>query len=209
MNYQDIRELSERAASGDDAALRELQSLSATWANRANSRIKEFEKRNFKANPAYVRAKDYLQETQGRSNFSRSKKLEGADLEEQIDELYRFLYGETPTTVYEERKRLSGIDKQIEENFLEVPEDMDEESFKRKMVEFYESDWWNEYKKAHGRIGSPKDIILRAQEAIASGASIRRLNEAYDAYLAGNESSESGETTVDDFLSVFENWERI
>lgn len=206
MTYQDTRELISRMYAGDNGAERQLQLESARLAKRANVRLKALEVHNY-STPASRRAYGYL-EMEDRTKFSESKKLTGETLEQQLDELNRFLQGES--TLTEARRYLSGIDTLENSGIIEGFEnDRQERMFQR----FLESDYWNnEIKRTLGRdykkgTGELADRLAQAEEAIKSGATVKELE---DIYIQFKEREMEGTLESDeDYLSVFENWVQI
>lgn len=203
MTYQEIRVLIEQMQSGDDTALEILQEESARMAKRANVRLKALEEHNY-STPASRRAFGFL-DMDDRSRFSESKKLTGDSLEQQLEELDRFLEG--PSTVTEARRYLSGIDNLTESGILD---EFDSKAEERMFQRFLESDYWNnEVKKTLGRdykkgSGELADRMAQAQEAIKSGATVKDLERIYDQFKERERIGilQEGE----DFLSVFEDW---
>lgn len=208
MTYQTTRELIDRMNTGDPEALRELQQESARLAKRANVRLKALEEHNY-STPASRRAYGFL-EMEDRNRFSESKKLTGDTLEQQLEELNRFLNMETGSTITEAKHYLSGIDKLQESGILdEFDSDREEKLFQR----FLESDYWNnEIKKTLGRdykkgSGELADRLTQAQEAIKSGATVKDLERIYDDFKKREMSGELKDG--EDYLSVFEDWVQV
>ena len=202
MKYQEIRILIDQMEQGDDTALELLQAESAKMAKRANVRLKALEEHNY-STPASRRAFGFL-DMEDRARFSESKKLTGETLEQQLEELNRFLSG--PSTISEAREYLSGFDK-LQEGILE---EFDSKAESKAMQRFLESDYWNnEIKKTLGRdykkgSGELADRISAAQEAIKSGAKVQDLERIYDDFKQREMTGDlqKGE----DYLSVFEDW---
>lgn len=206
MNYQELRVLIDQMNQGDVTALELLQSESAKMAKRANVRLKALEDHNY-STPASRRAFGFL-DMEDRTRFSESKKLTGDSLEQQLEELDRFLTGDS--TLTEARHYLSGIDKLEESGIIEDFESPQEEkAFQR----FLESDYWNnEIKKTLGRdykkgSGELADRMAQAQEAIKSGATVNDLNRIYKQFKTREQLGilQEGE----DYLSVFEDWVEV
>lgn len=203
MTYQEIRILFDQMEQGDETALELLQSESAKLAKRANVRLKALEEHNY-STPASRRAFGFL-DMEDRARFSESKKLTGDSLEQQLEELNRFLSG--PSTVSEAREYLSGFDKLQEEGILD---EFDSKAESKAMQRFFESDYWNnEIKKTLGRdykkgSGELADRISAAQEAIKSGATVKDLERIYKQFRERERLGilQEGE----DYLSVFDDW---
>lgn len=208
MTYQGTRELIERMNSGDPEALRELQQESARLAKRANVRLKALEEHNY-STPASRRAFGFL-EMEDRSRFSESKKLSGDTLEQQLEELNRFLNVETGSTITEAKHYLSGVEGLQNAGILE---DFDTDREERIFQRFLESDYWNnEIKKTLGRdyrkgSGELADRLSQAQEAIKSGATVKDLERIYDDFKQREMAGELQEG--EDYLSVFEDWVQV
>lgn len=206
MTYQELRILIDQMEQGDATALELLQTESAKMAKRANVRLKALEEHNY-STPASRRAFGFL-DMEDRNRFSESKKLTGDSLEQQLEELDRFLSGDS--TLTEARHYLSGIDKLEESGIIDEFESPREEKvFQR----FLESDYWNnEIKKTLGRdykkgSGELADRMAQAQEAIKSGATVNDLNRIYKQFKTREQLGilQEGE----DYLSVFEDWVEV
>lgn len=205
MTYQETRELLERASDGDQAALRELQLESSRLAKRANVRLSALEKKGF-STQASRRAYAFL-DIDDRVKFSESKKLTGDALENQIEELHRFLESGQSTT-RDAREYLSGINKLTERGIIE---DFDTQSEKNAFLRFLESDYWNDLKLSLGKGRSPtgaKEALQAAQNAIANGAKISDLKKAYQDFKSKESfaTQEIGKAMESDIYSVIENW---
>lgn len=206
MTYQEIRILIDQMEQGDTTALELLQAESAKQAKRANVRLKALEEHNY-STPASRRAFGFL-DMEDRNRFSESKKLTGDSLEQQLEELNRFLSG--PSTISEAREYLSGFNKLQEEGILE---EFDSKAESKAMQRFMESDYWNnEIKKTLGRdykkgSGELADRISAAQEAIKSGATVKDLERIYEQFKTRERLGilQEGE----DYLSVFEDWVEV
>lgn len=206
MTYQDARELIELMNAGDPEALSELQAESARLAKRANVRLKALEEHNYMT-PAVKRALGFL-DMEDRTRFTESKKLTGETLEQQLEELNRFLEGDT--TVTEARRYLAGIDKLQE---MDILDDIDSQKEERAIERFLSSDYWNnEIKKTLGRnyragSGELAGRISQAQEAIKAGATVNDLEKIYDQFKTRESLGilQEGE----DYLSVFEDWVKV
>lgn len=206
MTYHETRKLIDLMNSGDENALQELRQESARLAKRANVRLSALEQKGY-STPASRRAFGFL-DLEERTRFSESKKLSAETLEQQLEELNRFLSG--PSTVSEAREYVSGFDKLQEAGILE---EFDSKKESKVMMRFLESDYWNneikktlgrEYKKGSGELA---DRISAAQEAIKGGAKVQDLEKIYKQFLERERLGilQDGE----DFLSVFEDWVEI
>lgn len=195
-----IQEINSLYQKGDIEALRDLNEI---LAKRANQRIKEFEKRNMET-AAYQRAKGYIQEYKELGNgetFSRRKKLDIDELYQNVKEESKFLRSQTSTVSGEMKRRekifntLTKKDKNGR-SIIPMPEDMDRDQYKKKFLDFLDTDVWNEIKKS---LYADTNITMdEAGEAIAQGASVDDLVSAYNDYL-------SGETETDIF-TIWDDW---
>lgn len=195
-----IQEINSLYQKGDIEALRNLNEI---LAKRANQRIKEFEKRDMET-AAYQRAKGYIQEYKELGNgetFSRRKKLDIDELYQNVKEESKFLRSQTSTVSGEMKRRekifntLTKKDKNGK-SIIPMPEDMDTDQYKKKFLDFLDTDVWNEIKKS---LYADTNITMdEAGEAIAQGASVDDLVSAYNDYL-------SGETETDIF-TIWDEW---
>ena len=205
MTYQQIRELIDQAESGDAAALREAQQESARMAKRANVRLSALKEKGY-STPASRRAYSFL-DLEDRNKFSESRRLTGAELESNLEELNRFLNEEKGSTVTEAKEYLAGLDKLQNSNVIE---DFESDEEKRAFLRFLSSDYWNDLKMTMGKGKSPagsKEALQAAQDALRSGATVKQLNDAYQDF---KEREMSGHLEKDeDILSVFENWAEV
>lgn len=194
-----IQEINNLYARGDIVALR---SLNETLAKRANQRMKEFEKRGLET-AAYNRAKGFIQEYEELGNginFSRRKSLDIDDLVLNITEEAKFLRSQTSTVSGEMKRREKIFDTLTKKDkngksIIPLPEEAGEvESYKKKFLDFLDSDVWSEIKKS---LYADTNITMdEAGEAIAAGASVDDLVSAFNDF-------KSGETDTD----IFEIWD--
>lgn len=202
--------------------LEELQALNEVIAKRANQRFKELEKHGMNKTAAYNTAKYYLQtesELSGGETFSR-KKIEDIDaLGEDLKQASKFLRSQT-STVSGETKRRKKIykslttNREVKENgktvmkkatlhipeSIKVPDDYSGEPadyFKEKFLDFLDNDVWKDIKKYI--YAEDTQVLNEAGEAIARGAQIEGLEEAFEQYL-------EGET---DIFTVWDNWIKV
>lgn len=195
-----IQEINSLYHKGDIEALRDLNEI---LAKRANQRIKEFEKRDMET-AAYIRAKGFIQEYKELGNgetFSRRKSLDIDDLYQNVKEESKFLRSQTSTVSGEMKRRekifntLTKKDKNGK-SIIPLPEDQDRNTYKKKFLDFLDTDVWSEIKKS---LYADTNITMdEAGEAIAQGASVDDLVSAYNDYL-------SGETETDIF-EIWDNW---
>lgn len=195
-----IQEIDNLYKSGDVDALR---ALNERLAKRANQRMKELEKRGFET-AAYTRAKGYIQEYKELGNgvnFSRRKSLDIDDLVQNIKEESNFLRSKTSTASGELDRRekifdtLTKKDKSGKSIIPSVSEVDDRDQYKKKFLDFLDSDVWSEIKKS---LYADTNITMdEAGEAIASGASIADLEKAFNDYLEGEET---------DLFEIWDDW---
>lgn len=194
-----IQEINNLYQRGDIDALR---SLNETLAKRANQRMKEFEKRGLET-AAYNRAKGFIQEYDELGNgvnFSRRKTLDIDDLVLNITEEAKFLRSQTSTVSGEMKRREKIFDTLTKKDkngksIIPLPEEPEEvDSYKKKFLDFLDSDVWSEIKKS---LYADTNITMdEAGEAIAAGASVDDLVSAFNDF-------KSGETDTD----IFEIWD--
>lgn len=205
MTYQQIRELIDRAESGDAAALREAQQESARMAKRANVRLSALKEKGY-STPASRRAYSFL-DLEDRNKFSESRRLTGAELESNLEELDRFLNEEKGSTVTEAKEYLAGLDKLQNNNVID---EFDSDAEERSFIRFLSSDYWNDLKHTLGRGSSPpgsKEALRAAQDALRSGATVKQLQAAYQDFRSREIAGELEDD--EDMLSVFENWAEV
>ena len=188
----------------DEGNVDKLRAFNEKLAKTANQRMAQLWKSGVKSSEALARAKYYIyqeSEVQTGGVFSRSKKLSGQQLVDQIKEELIFLRSQSSTVTGEKRLRAEKsfetlvkgrttpegkvIKLDIPEN-IKVPEGYQgsrEDYFIDKFFKFLEQDVWKDIKKY---LYTQEDISLlkEAGEAIARGASIKDLNAAYKSYLA-------------------------
>lgn len=195
-----IQEIESLYNKGDVEALRQINE---TLAKRANQRIKEFEDRGMET-AAYNRAKGYIQEYKelgNGENFSRRKSLDIDDLVQNIKEESKFLRSQTSTVSGEMKRRekiFNTLTKKDEngKSIISVPDTQDIDTYKKKFLDFLDTDVWSEIKKS---LYADTNITMdEAGEAIAAGASVDDLVTAYNDFL-------SGETDTDLF-EIWDNW---
>lgn len=130
-------------------------------------------------------------------NFSRRKSLDADELVMNIKQESQFLRWQTSTVSGEKKRRekiASGLFKNEKLGFRNLAEN--ENNFKKKFLEFLDNDVWDEFKK---RVHSDTNLTMtEAGEAIAGGASVQDLEEAFKKY-------QSGETETD-IWEIWDNW---
>ena len=171
---------------------------------------------------AYNNAKYYLQnesELSGGETFSRKKTKDIDALGEDLKQASKFLRSQT-STVTGEKKRREKIykslitDRKVVENgktvmkkasikvpeAITVPEDFKgtkEDYFKKKFLEFLDQDVWKDIKKYI--YAEDTNVLNEAGEAIARGAQVEDLQEAFENYL----------DRESDIFTIWEDWIRV
>lgn len=188
-----------------------LKALNETLAKRANERLGSLEKAGLDNTAAYNRALHYIQTEQPfttSDRFSRSVKMDIDELALNVKEEAKFLRWQT-STVSGEVKRRDRIFKSlttdkvnekgeiIKEAAIKIPEGENVDSFKKTFLDFLDSDAWDEFKKHLYYT----DILNEAGEAVAAGASVEDLNEAFEKYRKG--------LIEDDLDEIWNNWVSI
>lgn len=177
----------------------ELRAINERLAKTANQRFKQLEKSGMTHTSAYTRAKFYLSEVSDVSNgetFTRSKKISAEDLHDQLSEMRVFLTNETSTVSGEKQRRSDKMFDTMTKGTgpkgfkLELPEDIKlppdymgdrNDYFKKKFLQFLDQDTWTEIKKF--KYTEDGNILNQAGEALAKGAKISDLKNAYEQYL--------------------------
>lgn len=194
-----VQEINNLYNSGDIEALRQINE---TLAKRANQRLSEMDKRGMET-AAYTRAKGFIEEFKelgnGR-NFSRRKTLDIDDLVMNIKEESNFLRSQTSTVSGEMKRRekifnaLTKKDKNGR-SIIPMPEPEERDTYKKKFLEFLDSDVWSELKKS---LYADTNLTMEeAGEAIKNGASVEDLEQAYTDYLEGEET---------DIFTIWDEW---
>lgn len=200
---QQIDELVKR---GD---IEQLKAINERLAKTANQRMAQLYKSGVKHSSALERAKYYTEqvsEVQTGGVFSRSKKLSLDTYAEQISEELIFLRSQSSTVSGEKERRFEKSFETLttgENPYLDLPDDVEipddyqgtrQEYFKEKFEEFLKADVWKDvYKFIYT---TENNVLQQAGEAIAKGANIQDLKEAYKQYLR-NEI---------DIYSMWDNW---
>lgn len=200
---QQIDELVKR---GD---IEQLKAINERLAKTANQRMAQLYKSGVKHSSALERAKYYTEqvsEVQTGGVFSRSKKLSLDTYAEQISEELIFLRSQSSTVSGEKERRFEKSFETLttgENPYLDLPDDVDipddyqgtrQEYFKEKFEEFLKADVWKDvYKFIYT---TENNVLQQAGEAIAKGANIQDLKDAYKQYLR-NEI---------DIYSMWDNW---
>ena len=212
-SYQDIEKLY------DEGNIEKLREYNERLAKTANQRMKQLWQSGVKSSEALARAKYYIyQESEVKTGgvFSRSKKLTGQQLVDNIREELIFLRSQSSTVRGEKQLRAEKSFETLTKGRttaegkvikLEIPTDIKvprswegskEEYFREKFFKFLEQDVWKDIKKF---LYTSEDVSLlkEAGEAIARGASIKDLNAAYKSYLQNEV----------DIYTMWDNWTSI
>jgi len=189
-----------------------LRQLNERLAKTANQRMAQFYKSGIKSTAALDRAQYYIWQESGLSTggvFSRSKKLNPEKLIEQLKEELIFLRSESSTVTGEKELRAKKSFKALTEGkdgkkpYMPIPEDIKipdsftgspAEYFENKFLAFLRQDAWKDIKKY--LYASDTSVLADAGEAIARGASLSDLRDAYKQFLQGEV----------DIYSMWDNW---
>ena len=189
--------------------LKELQALNEIIAKRANQRFKELEKHELQT-ASYNIAKYYLQnesELSSGDTFSRKKTTDIDALGEDLKQASKFLRSQTSTVSGEKTRRKKIFHSLTKKGgALKVPESIKvpadfkgsrNEYFQNKFLEFLDNNVWKDIKKYIYAENS--EVLAEAGEAIAKGAQIEDLEEAYRKYLEGEQ----------DIFTVWDDWVKV
>ena len=196
---QEIDRLAEAAAAGDQSAIEELGNINNRLAKRANERMRDIERKGLEGTAAYNRAKYFIQEQDFGTGeyFSQSKKLDPDDLILNIQNASQYLRSQTSTAAGEIQRRKDIIDKLADRGHIKLPDDSDDiEGFKKKFLEFLDSNAWDDIKKHMYAAGS--GMLGDAAEAIQNGANVNDLLRAFKDYQKGSDT---------DLFEIWDNWQ--
>lgn len=195
---QEIRDLALQAYNGDEAAAQELADLNNRIAKRANERMRDLERKGLEGTAAYNRAKGFIQDADfgaaGRNYFSQSRKLTPDDAADNLINATTFLRSQTSTAAGEMERRDDIWDKLIENEVIEDVEN-DPETYKKRFMEFLDTNAWKDIKKAMYVTGS--GMLKDAGEAIQNGAKVGDLVRAFKDYERGADT---------DLFEIWDNW---
>lgn len=193
---QYINSLAEKAAAGDPVALSELGDLNNRIAKRANERMRNIERKGLGGTAAYNRAKYFVQNQDFGTGqyFSQSRKLDADDAALNLINATQYLRSQTSTAVGEMRRRAAIVDRLEEGGWIEVP-DEDPAMFKRKFLDFLDSNAWDDIKKHMYATNS--GLLQDAGEAIQNGAKLGDLMRAFKDYQKGADT---------DLFEIWDNW---
>lgn len=159
---------------------------------------------------SYNIAKYYIQnesELSSGETFSRKKTNDIDALGEDLKQASKFLRSQT-STVSGEKKRRKKIFHSLTKKggALKIPETIKvpadfkgsrNEYFQNKFLEFLDNDVWKDIKKYI--YAENTEVLAEAGEAIAKGAQIEDLEEAYYNYLEGEQ----------DIFTVWDDWIKV
>lgn len=193
---QYINSLAEKAAAGDPAAISELGDLNNRIAKRANQRMRDIEAKGLEGTAAYNRAKYFLQNQDFGTGqyFSQSRKLDADDAALNLINATQYLRSQTSTAAGEMRRRADIVDRLEEGDWIEIPEE-DPTTFKRKFLDFLDSNAWDDIKKHMYATNS--GLLQDAGEAIQNGAKLGDLMRAFKDYQKGADT---------DLFEIWDNW---
>lgn len=183
-----------------------LREYNEKLAKTANQRMAQFFRSGIRTTAAMERAKDYINyelEVDTGGVFSRSKKLRAKELVDQLKEEIIFLRSQSSTVRGEKEIRAIKSFTTLTEGkrdekgnvisgpYMEIPLDIkvpkswggtSKEYFQQKFLKFLEQDAWKDIKK-YLYTNEDDSLLREAGEAIARGAKISDLKDAYKAYL--------------------------
>lgn len=193
---QYINKLAEKAAAGDPAAISELGDLNNRIAKRANQRMRDIEAKGLEGTAAYNRAKYFVQNQDFGTGeyFSQSRKLDADDAALNLINATQYLRSQTSTAAGEMRRRADIVDRLEEGGWIEIPEE-DPTTFKRKFLDFLDSNAWDDIKKHMYATNS--GLLQDAGEAIQNGAKLGDLMRAFKDYQKGADT---------DLFEIWDNW---
>lgn len=204
---QEIDALYQRAIEGDADAEAQIGQLNQTLAKRANSRMRDIERKGMKGTAAYNRAKYWLSEEYGGEYFKQNKvpsKFYGIDeMVENIDKASQYLRSQTSTAAGERVRRFNIIGK-LEKNkdfdfFGGISDEEDSRivEVKNQLLDFFDTDAWEDIRK-HNR-GGTNPMVAQAVESINNGALLGDLKRAFKDFQK--------KTSEDrDYIELWDNW---
>ena len=181
--------------------IEELRKINERLAKVANQRMAQLYKSGIKQSAALERAKYYTQQVLDVPTggvFSRSKKLDVETLKEQLQEELIFLRSRTSLVTGERQRRAEKAFRSLTEGkngkgpYMEIPKDISvpedyegssSDYFRDKFLSFLDQNAWKDIKKY--LYTTDNNLLTEAGEAIARGARIEDLSNAYRGYLRG------------------------
>ena len=196
---QYIRDLAEKAESGDQDAYKELGDLNNRLAKRANERMRYMERKGMEGTGAYKIAKYNIQTTAqdtGKTDyFSQSRKLDPGQLMDNLTNVSTFLESQTSTVRGEEKRREKIVDTLVDRGYID-PDIAETPKFKKKFLEFLSSEGWEGIKR---NIGTAREVLNGAAEAIRNGAKLSDLSRAFRDYQRQTDLNT-------DMFEIWDNW---
>lgn len=183
MKRYDTQDIINMYQSGDLEGMVEAQK---TLSKRANTRMLDMERKGLDTSPAYRRAAYYTPESNRFSAASKNKS--SVEIYENLLNINKFLNSSTGS--------VSGYKayKQDIANGLKQSGVFDSSIDNDKIIEFLESDAWENLKKYVYTANTMSDI----NDALTSGAKISDLEQAYYDYVRGDVDS--------DPITIFDEW---
>lgn len=184
MKRYETQDIIDMYQSGDLAGMVNAQK---TLSKRANSRLLDMEKQGLEKSPAYKRVEYYTDG--GKVRFSAaSKNKSSLEIYENLLNINKFLKSSTGS--------VSGYKayKQDIANGLKDSGVFDESIDNDKIIEFLESDAWENLKKYVYTTNTMTDI----SDALTAGAKVSDLEKAYHDFVNGDIDS--------DPITIFEEW---
>lgn len=197
-SFEAVQDIATRAASGDNAAAKELGRISNKLARLANDRLRGLEQKGYIKEPAY----GYAQKIQrrggsegGKVRFSEAKKASEEQLLKNAADAWKFLNYKS-STISGVKKQLEGVVEGLKQQGYDVG---NKETFKS----FLMSPAWSEMKRIYGTTNTKQGVTSGAMtvvtNAISRGASLRELMNAYN---TREQRSESAFAAIDNWVQV-------
>lgn len=197
-SFEAVQDIATRAASGDNAAAKELGWISNKLARLANDRLRSLEQKGYVKEPAY----NYAQKIQrrggsegGKVRFSEAKRASEEQLLKNAADAWKFLNYKS-STISGVKKQLEGVVEGLKQQGYDVG---NKETFKS----FLMSPAWSEMKRIYGTTNTKQGVTSGAMtvvtNAISRGASLRELMNAYN---TREQRSESAFAAIDNWVQV-------
>jgi hypothetical protein len=184
MKRYETQDIIDMYQSGDLAGMVEAQK---TLSKRANSRLLDIEKQGLQNSPAYKRVDYYTQGEKVRFSAA-SKNKSFLEIYENLLNINKFLNSSTGSV-----GRYKAYKQDIA-NELKDSGVFDESIDNDKIIEFLESDAWENLKKYVYTTNTMTDI----SDALTAGAKVSDLEKAYHDFVNGD--------TDSDPITIFEEW---
>ena len=184
MKRYETQDIIDMYQSGDLAGMVEAQK---TLSKRANSRLLDIEKQGLQNSPAYKRV-DYYTDGEKVRFSAASKNKSSLEIYENLLNINKFLNSSTGSV-----GRYKAYKQDIA-NGLKDSGVFDESIDNDKIIEFLESDAWENLKKYVYTTNTMTDI----SDALTAGAKVSDLEKAYHDFVNGD--------TDSDPITIFEEW---